>query len=135
MTRDGETAQGTEGFIRIAAPPHDRECACVLERVRGRVYASAVGTVTELDSWRRRRAAGTGTAPAEHAGRPVTRLESAVARLERLVRGGTGRISVRVETELLAITGAVAAGRTADAADRAERLAERLEHPSSRLAR
>jgi hypothetical protein len=35
----------------------------------------------------------------------------------------------------LAITGAVTAGRVEDAAARAERLAERLEHPSSRAAR
>jgi hypothetical protein len=40
-----------------------------------------------------------------------------------------------VESELLAITGAVTAGRVEDAATRAERLAERLEHPSSRAAR
>jgi hypothetical protein len=51
------------------------------------------------------------------------------------VNRGTGRIGPRVETELLAITGAVTAGRVEDAASRAERLAERLEHPSSRAAR
>jgi len=52
-----------------------------------------------------------------------------------MINGGTGRIGPRVETELLAITGAVTAGRVEDAASRAERLAERLEHPSSRAAR
>ena len=51
------------------------------------------------------------------------------------MRSGPGRISGRVETEVLAITGAVAGGRMTEAAQRAERLAERLEHPSSRLAR
>jgi hypothetical protein len=93
-----------------------------------------VGTVVELEPWRLRLRP---TAPSADQGArpPVGRLEHAVARLERLVKSGTGRISERVETELLAITGAVAAGRTVDAADRAERLAERLEHPSSRLAR
>ena len=45
------------------------------------------------------------------------------------------RIGPVVETELLAITGAVAAGRIDDAVTRAERLAERLEHPSSRAVR
>ena len=38
----------------------------------------------------------------------------------------------RVESELLAITGAVSAGHEDAAAERAERLAERLEHPSAR---
>jgi hypothetical protein len=52
--------------------------------------------------------------------------------LDSLVARGTGRIGPRVEAELLAITGAVTAGRTDDAAERAERLAERLEHPSAR---
>jgi hypothetical protein len=37
-----------------------------------------------------------------------------------------------VESELLAITGAVTAGLEDEAAERAERLAERLEHPSAR---
>jgi hypothetical protein len=93
-----------------------------------------VGTVVDLDAWRRRRG---GPPAAASAGRPtpVPRLDAAVARLERVMRSGTGRISARVETELLAITGAVTAGKTAEAAQRAERLAERLEHPSSRLAR
>ena len=39
----------------------------------------------------------------------------------------------RGESELLAITGAVSAGLPEEAAERAERLAERLEHPSARL--
>jgi hypothetical protein len=63
----------------------------------------------------------------------VTRLDLAVRRIERAMASGHRRISARVETELLAITGAVSAGRTDEAATRAERLAERLEHPSSRL--
>ena len=66
---------------------------------------------------------------------PLGRLEHAVSRLESLVKRGSGRIGHRVETELLAITGAVAAGRIDDAVTRAERLAERLEHPSSRAVR
>jgi hypothetical protein len=64
---------------------------------------------------------------------PTTRLERAIARLERQLELGSGRISRRVESELLAITGAVSAGLPEEAAERAERLAERLEHPSARL--
>jgi hypothetical protein len=65
---------------------------------------------------------------------PVRRLERAISRLDRLVASGTGRIGRIVETELLAITGAVAAGLPEQAAARAERLADRLEHPASRAA-
>jgi len=103
---------------------------------------SIVGRVIELDAWRRRRLpadedASLGLARSGLA-RPsglLARLERAIGRLDPLVNGGTGRIGPRVETELLAITGAVTAGRVEDAASRAERLAERLEHPSSRAAR
>ncbi len=97
-----------------------------------------MGTVIDLEAWRLRRGelAGHGDPTEAPAGppAPVNRLERAIARLEPLVIGGTGRIGPRVETELLAITGAVASGRVGDAADRAERLAVRLEHPSSRAA-
>jgi len=104
-----------------------------------------MGRVIDLEAWRLRR-----PARAEHVGleRPLegrdgrlwpptslARLERAIGRLDPLVNGGTGRIGPQVETELLAITGAVTAGRVEDAATRAERLAERLEHPSSRAAR
>jgi hypothetical protein len=89
-----------------------------------------MGSVIDLDAWRARRERAVPAVEPE----PVPRLDAAVARLERLMRAGTGRISARVETELLAITGAVTAGRMREAARRAERLAERLEHPSSRLA-
>jgi hypothetical protein len=90
-----------------------------------------MGAVIDLEAWRsRRERLILASEP-----RPVPRLDSAVARLERLMRAGTGRISARVETELLAITAAVTAGRMREAARRAERLAERLEHPSSRMAR
>jgi hypothetical protein len=80
-----------------------------------------MGMVIDLDGWRRDRERD-----------PVSRLERAVARLERHLEHGSGRIGPRVETELLAITGAMTAGRSEDAAERAERLAERLEHPSAR---
>lgn len=63
---------------------------------------------------------------------PVARLEQAIRRLEIHIERGTGRIGRRVEAELLAITGAMSAGLREDAAERAERLAERLDHPSAR---
>jgi hypothetical protein len=90
-----------------------------------------MGAVVDLAAWRKRRELVVVVADPV----PVPRLDAAVARLEGLMRSGTGRISARVETELLAITGAVTAGRMEEAAQRAERLAERLEHPSSSLAR
>jgi hypothetical protein len=74
-----------------------------------------VGQVIELSDWREARERD-----------PVARLE---AQLER----GSGRIGRRVEAELLAITGAMTAGLQDDAAERAERLTERLDHPSARL--
>lgn len=64
---------------------------------------------------------------------PVVRLERAVARLEVQLERGPSRLGRRVESELLAITGAVTAGLQEEAAERAQRLAERLEHPSARL--
>ena len=101
-----------------------------------------MGRVIELDAWRRRRPRTHANAPLDlvrdrRGRRPalLARLERAIGRLDPLVNGGTGRIGPRVETELLAITGAVTAGRVEDAATRAERLAERLEHPSSRAVR
>jgi hypothetical protein len=74
-----------------------------------------MGSIVDLAAWREAR---------EH---------DPVARLEVQLRLGTGRIGPRVEAELLAITGAMTAGREDEAADLAERLAERLEHPSARL--
>jgi hypothetical protein len=90
-----------------------------------------MGAVIDLAAWKKRRER---VVLAEDR-IPVPRLDAAVARLERLMRSGTGRISARVEAELLSITAAVTAGRMDEAARRAERLAERLEHPSSSLAR
>jgi hypothetical protein len=81
-----------------------------------------VGSIIDLSSWRERRERD-----------PMTRLERAIARLDGLLQLGSGRLGGRVESELLAITGAVTAGLEDEAAERAERLAERLEHPSARL--
>ena len=61
----------------------------------------------------------------------MAKLEAAVARLDPLVRGRGGRLSTTVEHELLAIAQAVSAGRPDSATERAERLADRLEHPAA----
>jgi hypothetical protein len=95
-------------------------------RFRGRVgpgvYDRGMGSVVHLSEWRERRERD-----------PMTRLDRAIARLDALLRrSGSGRLAGRVESELLAITGAVSAGLQDAAAERAERLAERLEHPSAR---
>jgi hypothetical protein len=81
-----------------------------------------MGSVVDLVAWREAR---------EHD--PVSRLERAISRLEAQLERGTGRIGPRVEAELLAITTAMSGNRQEEAAERAERLAERLEHPSARL--
>lgn len=81
-----------------------------------------MGQVIELSDWREARERD-----------PVVRLERAIARLEAQLERGSGRIGRRVEAELLAITGAMTAGLQDEAAERAERLAERLDHPSARL--
>ena len=91
-----------------------------------------VGRVIDFEAWRRDHRLEFREVVDEVAQEPLRRLERAIRRLEALLKRGTGRISSRVETELLAITGAVTAGRPGEAAERAERLAERLEHPSAR---
>ena len=62
---------------------------------------------------------------------PISRLERSVRRLEVRVGRTAGRMSATVERELLLIVGAVSAGRTEEAATRAERLAGLLEHPAA----
>jgi hypothetical protein len=61
----------------------------------------------------------------------VDRLDLAVGRLDPLVRRSPDRIQAGVERELLRISRAVSAGRPGEAAERAERLADRLEHPAA----
>lgn len=80
-----------------------------------------MGQVVDLQEWLERREKD-----------PLTRLVRAIMRLDGLLTQGSGRLGGRVESELLAITGAVTAGLEDEAAERAERLAERLEHPSAR---
>jgi hypothetical protein len=80
-----------------------------------------MGEIVDLEAWREARERD-----------PVVRLERAIRRLEVHLERGTGRIGPRVEADLLAITGALAADLQEEAAERAERLAERLDHPSAR---
>ena len=61
----------------------------------------------------------------------VTRLDVAVGRLDALVRARTQRLGPTIERELRSIARSVSAGRARQAADRAERLADILEHPAA----
>jgi hypothetical protein len=68
----------------------------------------------------------------EHPGLVVMgRLERAVGRLDAIVQRRPGRMAPTVERELLMIARAVSSGLPRDAADRAERLADLLEHPAA----
>jgi hypothetical protein len=80
-----------------------------------------MGQVISLEDYRVRR----------HPSTSVARLDLAVARLDPLVRHSPGRLQADVERELVRIAGEVTAGRPAEAAERAERLADRLEHPAA----
>jgi hypothetical protein len=67
--------------------------------------------------------------------RPVPamqRLEAAVGRLEPLIRSGSAKLTPSMEHELEAIAKEVAFGYPRQAAVRAERLADLLEHPAFR---
>jgi hypothetical protein len=81
----------------------------------------AMGNVISLEDYRIRRD------PVA----PVDRLDLAVSRLDPLVRRSPDRIQAGVERELVRISRAVSAGRPVEAAERAERLADRLEHPAA----
>jgi hypothetical protein len=94
-----------------------------------------VGRVIQLEEWRRRRRPAAETDTPAEVPSTADRLEEIVERLDPLVRFGSGKLAKGVETELLAIIGAVHAGRLDEALGRAERLATRLEHPSARAAR
>jgi hypothetical protein len=90
-----------------------------------------MGRVIQIDEWLRRR----GRTDAAALTDALARLERTVRRLDpaiRRVAGDDGSIDPRIETELLAITGAVSRGLTDEALMRADRLADLLEHPASR---
>ena len=61
----------------------------------------------------------------------MQRLERAVGRLDVVVKRRPGRMAPTVERELLIIARAVSSGMPREAADRAERLADLLEHPAA----
>jgi hypothetical protein len=61
----------------------------------------------------------------------MRRLERAVGRLDSAVQRRPGRMAPTVERELLLIARAVSSGLPLEAADRAERLADLLEHPAA----
>jgi hypothetical protein len=61
----------------------------------------------------------------------MDRLERAVGRLDAIVRRRPRRMSPTVERELLLIARAVSSGMPLEAADRAERLSDLLEHPAA----
>lgn len=61
----------------------------------------------------------------------VERLDHAVARLDPLVHDRTSRLAPSVERELALIARDVGAARPLQAAIRAERLADLLEHPAA----
>jgi hypothetical protein len=85
-----------------------------------------MGNVVDLGRWRRAR-----NAPARDDG-GIGRLERAVRRLDPLaseMMNRAGRLDPAVETELLAVMGAIGIGLMDLAAERAERLAARLAHP------
>jgi len=63
--------------------------------------------------------------------RAMSRLDRAIGRLDPLVRRSGTRVSDAVTRELLEIAAEVSGGRPLDAADRADRLADRLEHPAA----
>jgi hypothetical protein len=92
-----------------------------------------MGTVTDLRRWRAQRER-TAAARSVVTVDAVRRLERAVRRLDPAVANVAapdGTVDPRIETELLAITGAVSIGETDQALERAERLADRLEHPAA----
>jgi hypothetical protein len=86
------------------------------------VYGRVVGKVVSLEEYRARR---------DPLAAAVRRLDRAVRRLDPLVRGRAGALGALVERELVAIATAVTAGRPGAAAELAERLADRLEHPAA----
>jgi hypothetical protein len=61
----------------------------------------------------------------------LQRLDRAVGRLEPLIRGRDGRLTPSVERELASIARDVSSGLPARATQRAERLADLLEHPAA----
>jgi uncharacterized protein YoxC len=79
-----------------------------------------VAQVISLDEYRERK---------DPVAAAMARLDTAVGRLDDLVRVRARRLSPTIERELAQISSAVSAGQPREAAERAERLAGILEHP------
>ncbi|MBI4259774.1 MAG: hypothetical protein HY658_04340 [Actinobacteria bacterium] len=98
-----------------------------------------MGTVIDLAGWLRRQDRGGELGPPSVRASdddPVARLDAIVSRLDPLLEEvkAARRRDALVETEILAITGALSLGLAEEAADRAERLVARLEDRSGRTA-
>jgi hypothetical protein len=86
-----------------------------------------MGQVISLDDYRDYRDYRAGGNPLS----AMARLDTAVSRLDPLVRRSPDRVQTGIERELRLIADEVSAGRPGEAAERAERLADRLEHPAA----
>jgi hypothetical protein len=90
--------------------------------------------IIQLGAWRKRREADE---EAEVPAPDVERLERAIARLDGILERVTGHApaaDTRLETDMLAISGAISAGMVNRAAVLAEELARRLENRAARQA-
>jgi hypothetical protein len=81
-----------------------------------------MATIISLDAYRARK---------DPQAAAFGRLDVAVGRLDPLIRGREGHLSPSAEHELAQIAHAVSEGLTHQAAERAERLADLLEHPAA----
>jgi hypothetical protein len=92
--------------------------------------SQAQADVVQIAAWRKRRETAH---PAGEAGE-VERLDRAIERLDGILERVIGRTPApdpRLETDMLAITGAISAGMVDRAAVLAEELARRLENRAS----
>jgi hypothetical protein len=87
-----------------------------------------MGQVISLEDWRERHERVIVVDAFVRLENVVRRLDPAVAQ----IAAPDGTVDPRIETELLAITGAVSMGMADEAVQRAERLADMLEHPAAR---
>jgi hypothetical protein len=93
-----------------------------------------VGQVIQLEEWRRRRLPAAEADTLVEVPSAADGLKEIVERLDPLVRSGSGKLARNVESELLAIIGAVQAGRGADRRGPGKREGS-SEHALSALAR
>jgi hypothetical protein len=107
-----------------ASPPDVRDRAsCIPAMSDPRAIVRDMAQVISLDDYRTRRKGPLAIA--------IERLDRAVARLDPLVHDRQGPLAPSVERELALIARDVGAARPLQAAIRAERLADLLEHPAA----